>query len=78
MTTNGVTGPRPGHRSRITGAARPASASSHVPIVIRSSRAFSTAATEDRVLWIAVSEYPVTDRAADGAAPIPAARERMA
>ena len=52
MTTNGVPGPRPGHRSRITGATRVVPAPSSVPIVIRGSHAFSTATTEDRVLWM--------------------------
>ena len=77
MTTNGVPGPRPGHRSRITGATRVVPAPSSALIVIRSSRAFSTATTKDRVLWMSVSEHPVIHRAArpsDGAAPVTGAR----
>jgi hypothetical protein len=64
MTTNGDPGPRPGHRSRITGTAMAAPAPSHVPIVIRSSRAFSGTAPEDRVRWVVVNEQKVTMRVA--------------
>jgi len=75
MTTNGDPGPRPGHRSRITGTAMAAPASSHVLIVIRSTRALSGIAPEDRVRWVVVNEQKVTRRGArrvGSAATVPA------
>jgi hypothetical protein len=64
MTTNGAPGPRPGHRSRFTGSATAVPAPRHVPIVIRSSRAFSGMEPEDRVRCVVVNEQTVTRRGA--------------